>query len=78
MSLETGQAEASGLLQERLLRVVDITALGHAEADVHVGPDRLIGDDAVDVGVRIEDAVDEGGLLAGDGLLTVDLVREGL
>lgn len=77
MALEARQPKGRGLLQECLLCLVEVATLGHAEANVHLRSDRLVGNYAVDVGARLQGAVDELGLLVGDRLLPVDLVGEG-
>lgn len=76
MSLEAGEAQSSGLLQEVLFSSIDVAALGHPEANVHSGTHRLVGHDAVCVGVGVQSVVDELGLLLGELLLAADIVWE--
>lgn len=98
VTLETGQVDGGGLLEEGLLGLVDVatlerhvspllnkrttgteknlTHLGDAEANVHLGTRRLRRNDLVSLRMGLQGGVDELGLFLSKGLLAVNTVGE--
>lgn len=73
MSLQPLEQPLLGSSQELLL-LLSITAVD-AETKVHTAPDTLVRDDVVDLGILVQNTVEDLGLAVGDLFLTADLLH---